>query len=291
MNWIIKKLYPFLLIVCLPIRAQAEICVTAYKDATLIPLRSPVLVGDPVRVCAEDRIYEAVLKQGLKFVPEDVNADVARDAKTIVELVSPQRRIIHLIRGGYYLSEFLDETLTNEGGHKSTISLTLLESPKKLIDQIGISELRFLYLTEDYQWGAQRVESVKRKHRPVSLSIDGKLVPGGEWTETTAYRRVITVNFVDERSNPIGIEHSMVETQYFDPARNADVFFRRFKLRNQKIRTVMQFIPTKEASTPAGYVEWFQNGESLKRIRVTDPGHDNFEVTVRITDGKAPPIY
>lgn len=273
-----------------PAAAYADSCADAYAEFKLPPLREPQAVGRPGRICTDGSLFDAALAQGLKFVPLEQHPELNRNLSAVVELVSSKRRIVHITRKGVYYSEFLDQTLTDEGGHLSTTSLRLAESPKGPLEDLNVRDLRYIYMTEEYVWGPLRVEEVRRKHRLVAMKSDGSLHPLEEWQESTARRRLAYISLVDERPGG-GNEMSTIQTYYDDPVFKSEVFFRRFELRMPKQLTVLQFISTAPDSAGYAYAEIVQNGEVLRRIRISDPGNDNFEVTIRLTQGKPPPVY
>jgi len=254
-----------------PAQSLAEECVKGFKELALTTLSSPTLEGGD-RLCAGD-LRGVARDKGYRFITADEQPDLPEGVQGLLELAEPGHEITHFLRQGKYYGEFIDRRLTQNGGNSKAVSLILRE--KSGIADKALEALKFFYISEEYQWGKERVERLERKFTPVSMKSDGGLAPHGAAETSLAVRRLAILVF------PVMDELSLA-IYYYDPQLADLRLFRSFPVMQERQRTVLQFVKDSSGVVHPALIRIQRDGQQIGELKVSDPGADNIEIQIRI---------
>ncbi len=257
-------------------RVAAASCVLAYESATLKPLTRVMLVG-PTEIC--DGKIPADKLSKLRYLEGEVPPDLARGSKILIEVKGKNREIRHVLRGGKYYGEFIDDVLNDTRGHLRTHSLLLERLPDVDFIPATLADLNFIESEENYVWSADRVREVKRRHRRARINAESVIVPVTNWKESLLIRRLVRVELTQRKPGEV-----FIESYYYDPAFHRPRFFRRFKDTGDSQRTVVQFAEAPAGRTHPAFLHIVRGEELFQKVELSDPGTDDLPLQVNLTE-------
>ncbi len=272
---------------------QDKECPRGYKGAYLEKGQKPKW-GKAVKLCT-DRYRERAHELELRYIRMTGHEVMGPDVEVVLELISRQSDVVHILRDGYYYGEFIDDKRTNIGTRIRRVSLLLKTIPtRSKRKRVDVETLEYFYTVGEYQWSKTHVTKVKRVTRLVRIDDKANLVPLGKKQYSLQYRRTVKFRVkkkpVPERAKnrdeliklyelPI-----YVEVHYIDPVFEKERFFRRFEIKGDTIvQSVLPFVRKKGAAEPEDALIYLYRADKLvNKFEMKDTKADDLEINLEV---------
>lgn len=270
-----------------------KVCPRGYKGAYLEKGRKPKW-GKAIKLCSE-RYLERAHELELRYIRMKNHEVMGPEVEVVLELISRQTNVIHILRNGYYYGEFIDDKRTKLGTRTRRLALMLKNVPSSPKGQrIDVETLEYFYTVGDYQWSKTHVTKVKRVTRKVRIDDKANLIPLGPKQYSVQYRRVVKFRIkkkpvpqrAKNREALVKLYEMPIFAQihYHDPVLEKEVFFRRFNIKDdQKLSTVIPFVRKKGAPEPEGAIVYLYRGnKKINQFEMGDPKADDLELNLEV---------
>lgn len=293
-----RKLLCILLLVALAAgtgwAAEAEPeCPRGYKGAYLQKGSKPKW-GRAIKLCGP-RFREQAYDLDLRYIRMKGHEALGPDVEVVLELISRQSEVVHVLRDGFYYGEFIDDKRTNIGTRTQRIALFLQEIPRRgSRTRVDVETLEYFYIVGDYEWSKTHVTKVKRVTQPVRIDRGANLAPLGPARHSVQYRRVLKFR-VQKKPVPMRAENRealiklyelpiYAEIRYFDPVLDKEMFFRRFEVKDEDmLTTVVPFVREKGAEEPERAIIYLYRGDRvINKFDMRDPKSDDLELNLEV---------
>lgn len=254
--------------------AFAQDCVTGYTMVKFPPLAKPEY-SNQTQVCKE-KIDREVLKN-IHFLESSPPALFGERATAILEIRSPSREVLHILRSGISYGEFVDETLNEERGHLKSETLSLKNPPHFSIQ--SLQELAYIQTIDEYLWEDRRVKNVKRKQRIVHLHRGGEINSSNPWEESTIVRRVTHLQI---KRKPTNKDSLHIATLYYDPFVQRFEPFRKFSEIKGRTTTVVPFVKGKDGVSFPAMIEIRGEKKIYQKLKIEDSGQEPMELVISL---------
>ncbi|MCB0345124.1 MAG: hypothetical protein KDD66_08395 [Bdellovibrionales bacterium] len=272
---------------------QEQRCPRGYKGAFLEKGKKPKW-GRAVKLCT-DRYRERAHELDLRFIRMYDYEVTGPNTEVVLELISRQAEVVHILRDGYYYGEFIDDKRTNLGTRTRRVSLLLKSVPtpskRKSVD---VETLEYFYTIGEYEWSKTHVTKVKNVTRLVRIDDKADLAPLGKKQYSVQYRRTVkfhvTKKPVPERAKnrdeliklyelPI-----FVEIHFKDPVYERERFFRRFEVKGDTIiESVIPFERKKGTAEPEPAIIYLYRADKLvNKFEMKDTKADDLEINLEV---------
>ena len=257
-----------------PRLAFSENCIEGYQNIKLRVLKPPVLVGEK-SFCNSALSTEEF--KGMRFLQSPAPLEAGPGTAAIVEIRSPNEDVHHIFRSGISYGEYIDETFNSDGGHVESKSLLLLKARTAVPDHL--ENLRYVETEDDYIWVDRRVTQIKRRQRFVQLTYIKKVIPLGEWEQSTIERRVFVIDLKPalKYKDPLSVRVS-----YDDPFTGQTRLFRKFADTGQPQTTIIPFVVSDNGKTSPAYLEVLGLSKPYNKLKVEDPGKDGVKLAIDV---------
>lgn len=271
-------------------------CAELFKGLKLEVLSEPSFEAQEIG--CDTVAINKLQQEGFNYIKLQKHSDLIPGTTIISHKTNINSETLVLLRDGFFFGETIEQKFTDKGGHTWRRAQLLVKNPfSKEVESLedGKAEVnpdgmlqddpfswRYVELVEDFLWNETRVVSTKLKRRFLRLTKELDLEPVSAWTETILNRRLIYLS-VEEAKVKISSEPFSIDIYYLDPVIGEKVFFRSFAIKEAKQLTVIPFIASNAANESLAVLEVRRKNRVIQKVRITDPGVDNFEIELKIT--------